>query len=154
MINKKYNAEMLAEAMCKLQGFNYAPSTEYYWLQGHSTETDFIYVTTQTLTREQLQKLSDEVGSKRSLLVCCGAYRTKKLEDFPNLTLKKIPRAVMQKCEWDKDDYSIEIKELPDARSLEWEPVGEIYADLPKNKRKARKILEGSPTLFAMEDSE
>ncbi|MEZ5944930.1 MAG: site-specific DNA-methyltransferase [Planctomycetaceae bacterium] len=151
VINQKFNAEMLAEAMCKLEGFNYAPSDEFYWQHGHSTETDFIYVTTQTLTREQLQKLSDDVGDKRSLLICCGAFRVKKLDDFPNLTLKKIPRAVMDKCEWGKDDYSLEIKALPAApKSQADEP--EITDDLPKNKRKARKMLDKTPTLFAMED--
>jgi len=62
IINDKFNAAMLAEAMCKLEGFVYAPSDEYYWQHGQSTESDFIYVTTQTLTREQIQKLSDEVG--------------------------------------------------------------------------------------------
>ena len=66
VISKEYNPAMLAEAMCKLEGFTYAPSDTVYWQHGHSTETDFIYVTTQTLTREQLQKLSDEVGESRS----------------------------------------------------------------------------------------
>jgi len=49
IINNKFNAAMLAEAMCKLEGFVYAPSDEYYWQHGQSTESDFIYVTTQTL---------------------------------------------------------------------------------------------------------
>ena len=57
----QYNAAMLAEAMCKLEGFTYAPS-ETLLAARHSTERDFIYVTTQTLTAEQLQKLTDEVG--------------------------------------------------------------------------------------------
>jgi adenine-specific DNA-methyltransferase len=74
IINKKYSAAMLAEALCKLEGFTYAPSETNYWQHGHSTESDFIYVTTQTISREQLQKLSDEVGSQRSLLICCAAY--------------------------------------------------------------------------------
>jgi adenine-specific DNA-methyltransferase len=113
IINKKYNPAMLAEAICKLEGFTYAPSEEVYWQHGHSTETDFIYVTTQTLTREQFQRLSDEVGEGRSLLVMCGAFRVKNLDDFPNLTVKKIPKAVMSRCEWGKDDYSLEIKNLP-----------------------------------------
>ena len=113
VISKKYNAAMLAEAMCKLEGFTYAPSDTVYWQHGHSTETDFIYVTTQTLTREQLQKLSDEVGESRSLLVMCGAFRVKNLDEFPNLTVKKIPKAVLNRCEWGKDDYSLEIKNLP-----------------------------------------
>lgn len=37
-------------------GFTYAPSDSVYWQQGHSTETDFIYVTTQTLDQAQLRR--------------------------------------------------------------------------------------------------
>ncbi len=62
IINPEYNAEMLAEAMCKQLGFVYDPSDSVYWMHGHSTENDFIYVTTQNLTRETLQAISDEVG--------------------------------------------------------------------------------------------
>ncbi len=113
VINRKYHAAMLAEAICKLEGFTYAPSDTLYWQHGHSTEKDFIYVTTQTLTREQIQKLSDEVGEGQSLLIMCGAFRVKNLDAFPNLTVKKIPNAVLSRCEWGKDDYSLEIKNLP-----------------------------------------
>jgi adenine-specific DNA-methyltransferase len=116
VINPEYNAEMLAEALCKVEGFKYEPSTEVYWQHGLSTENDFIYVTTQTLTRDQLQKLSDEVGPSRSLLIMCRAFRAKVGKgEFPNLTIKKIPKAVLAKCEWDRDDYSLEIKTLPKA---------------------------------------
>lgn len=152
VISKEYNSAMLAEAVCKLEGFTYAPSDEYYWQHGHSTESDYIFVTTQTISREQLQKLNDEVGPNRSLLVCCGAYRTKKLEEFPQLTVKKIPKAVMQKCEWGKDDYSLEIKALPDPRPTESEPINPVLADLPKSKRKARKIIDSTPSLFSLEE--
>jgi adenine-specific DNA-methyltransferase len=114
IINKEYNAEMLAQALCKLEGFTYAPSDEHYWMHGSSTESDFIYVTTQTLNAEQLQALSDEVGEGRSLLVCCGAFRGA-AERFPNLTLKKIPKMVLQKCEWGHDDYSLKVENLPKA---------------------------------------
>jgi adenine-specific DNA-methyltransferase len=113
VINKQFNPTMLAEAMCKLEGFTFAPSDTWYWQQGHSTEQDYIYVTTQMLTREQLQKLSDEVGENRSLLVMCSAFRAKNLDEFPNLTVKKIPKAVLTSCEWSHDDYSLEIKNLP-----------------------------------------
>ncbi|HET9177422.1 MAG TPA: site-specific DNA-methyltransferase [Terriglobia bacterium] len=113
VISKQFNAAMLAEAMCKLEGFTYAPSETEYWMHGHSTERDFIYVTTQTLTREQLQKLSEDVGESRSLLVCCSAFRARDLSQFPNLTVKKIPKMVLNRCEWGKDDYSLEIENLP-----------------------------------------
>ena len=92
VISKQYNAAMLAEAMCKFEGFTYAPSDTEYWIHGHSTERDFIYVTTQTLTREQLQKLSDEVGENRSLLVCCSAFRVKDISQFPQPHNKENPQ--------------------------------------------------------------
>lgn len=123
VINRKYNATMLAAAVCKLEGFTYAPSDHHYWRHGHSTENDFIYVTTQTLSRDQLQHLSDLVGPERSLLVCCGAYRVTRVEDFPNLTIKKIPTAVLSRCEWGRDDYSLQVANLPVAQAPVVQPV-------------------------------
>ena len=115
IINKQYNAAMLAEAVCKLEGFRYAPSGEQYWQHGYSTEQDFIYVTTQTLTHEQLQALSEDVGASRTLLVMCLAYRAAAPEAYPNLTIKKIPQAVLSRCEYGHDDYSLQVANLPAA---------------------------------------
>ncbi len=114
VINKDYNPDMLAAAICKLEGFSFAPSADHYWQHGHSTESDFIYVTTQTLTSEQLQALSDEVGHERTLLVCCAAFRGDESR-YPNLTIKKIPKMVLSKCEWGHDDYSLNVENLPQA---------------------------------------
>jgi adenine-specific DNA-methyltransferase len=114
VISKEFNAAMLTEALCKLEGFTYAPSDTAYWQQGYSTERDFIYVTTQNLTPDQLQQLSDEVGSERSLLVLCSAFRGK-AEGWPNLTVKKIPKQVLSRCEWGHDDYSLNVENLPKA---------------------------------------
>jgi adenine-specific DNA-methyltransferase len=115
VINKTYNSPMLAEALCKLEGFTYAPSDSIYWQHGHSTERDFIYVTTANLNHEQLLQLSDEVGPNRSLLVLCTAFRGR--EDYPSLTVKKIPRQVLSRCEWGHDDYSLRVENLPKAPS-------------------------------------
>lgn len=114
VINKTYNPSMLAQAVCKLEGFTYAPSDTIYWQHGHSTERDFIYVTTANLSHEQLQQLNDEVGGDRSLLVVCSAFRGRK-EGYANLTVKKIPKAVLSRCEWGKDDYSLKVENLPKA---------------------------------------
>lgn len=112
VVNKDYNPEMLTQAICKLESFTYAPSETLFWQQGYSTETDFIYVTTQTLSLAQLQVLADEVGEERSLLVCCSAFRCK-ADKFANLTLKKIPKMVLSHCEWGHDDYSLNVENLP-----------------------------------------
>ncbi|HBQ6251224.1 TPA: site-specific DNA-methyltransferase [Klebsiella variicola subsp. variicola] len=113
VINKEYNAEMLAEAMCKHMNFTYAPSQTQYWNHGYSTEADYIYVTTGSLAYEQLKVISEEVGTERTLLICCKAFMTEGA-DFPNLTLVKIPRAILSKCEWDQDDYSFTLNVLSD----------------------------------------
>jgi adenine-specific DNA-methyltransferase len=117
VINPEYNAAMLAEALAKLEGFSYAPSEILWWQHGHSSERDFIYVTTQNLSAEQLQALADEVGPERSLLVCCAAFHgvtaARAAERWPNLTLKKIPKMVLARCEWGHDDYSLNVANLP-----------------------------------------
>jgi adenine-specific DNA-methyltransferase len=112
VISKDYDAAMLAEAICKLEGFTYAPSESEWWNHGYSTEQDRIYVTTQTLSVEQLQALSEEVGEDYSVLVCCSAFRCK-ADRFPNLTLKKIPKMVLSRCEYGHDDYSLNVENLP-----------------------------------------
>ena len=114
VISKEFNAPMLAEAVCKLEGFQYAPSDTLYWQHGQSAERDFLYVTTAGLNHDQLQQLSDEVGTERSLLVVCSAFRGRK-EGYPNLTVRKIPKAVLARCEWGHDDYSLKVENLPKA---------------------------------------
>lgn len=134
VINPEYNAGQLAEALCKLEGFTYAPSEAQWWQHGYSSERDFLYVTTQNLSAEQLQALSDEVGPEQSLLVCCSAFHgvtaAKVAERWPNLTLKKIPKMVLARCEWGHDDYSLNVANLPMAA----EPVAESAAKTSKTK--------------------
>ena len=131
VINPAYDAAMLSAAMCKLEGFAYAPSEALWWQHGHSSERDFIYVTTQTLSAEQLDALAEEVGAARSLLVCCGAYRgvtaAQAAQRWPQLTIKKIPKMVKDRCEWGHDDYSLNVANLPMAAP---KPVAPAQDDL------------------------
>ena len=105
---------MLAEAMCKIMGFTYAPSDE---LTGSRAVPPRVTSSTSRPRRSLASsspKLSDEVGDNRSLLICCAAFRGK-ADAFPNLTIKKIPSAVLAKCEWGHDDYSLNVANLPKA---------------------------------------
>ena len=123
IINPQYDPEKLAEAVCKLEGFTYAPSETEYFIHGHSTERDFIYVTTNYLMAEHLRALSELIGDRRTLLICCKGFTTQ--GNLPNLTVKKIPKAVLDRCEYGHDDYSLNVKNLPMA---ETEPEqGELF---------------------------
>lgn len=145
VINPEYNAAHLAEALCKLEGFTYAPSEVLWWQHGHSSERDFIYVTTQNLSAEQLQALSDEVGGDQSLLVCCAAFHgvtaAKTSERWPNLTLKKIPKMVLARCEWGHDDYSLNVANLPMAQV-------EMSAPAAPRSKKSAPASAGQGGLF------
>ena len=144
VINSEFNSAMLAEAVCKLEGFDYAPNDDVYWMHGKSTETDFLYVTTQFMSRDMLTRLSDEVGPERSLLICCSAFRCDPGQ-FANLTIKKIPKAVLKKCEWGHDDYSLEIQNLPKAPP---EPEERAEGKPTKLHRKFGKANPNQAVLF------
>jgi len=147
VINPEYNAAQLAEALAKLEGFTYAPSETHWWQHGHSSERDFIYVTTQNISAEQLQALSGEVGPEQSLLVCCAAFHgvsaAKAAERCPNLTLKKIPKMVLARCHWGRDDYSLNVTNLPMAEPLEKMPPPQ-----PSPSGRGRKAREATADLF------
>lgn len=113
VINKEYNADMLAAAMAKQEGFAYQPSAEQYWKQGISSENDYIYTTTQFMTVEGLAAIAEQMKEDESLLICCTAFQKECRNAFANITVKKIPQMLLGRCEFNKDDYSLNIVELP-----------------------------------------
>jgi adenine-specific DNA-methyltransferase len=151
VISKDYNAAMLAEAMCRHMGFTYAPSQDVaeYWRHGYSSERDFIYVTTACLTHEQLKALSLDVGSDRTLKVCCKAFNAD-VDRFENLTVVKIPQVVLDRCEWGRDDYSGGI--TADA-GIEDEEPEEVVEDVEQDAAPAPK-RRGRPKKKAFVDSD
>lgn len=148
VIAKTYNPAMLAEAMCRHMGFTYEPSQDVaeYWKHGHSSERDFIFVTTASLTHDQLKAMSHDVGADRTLLICCKAFNARP-DDFENLTVKKIPHAILNRCEWGRDDYSLEISNLPSREPDNGN--GDSDEDAPSGRKRGRgKAANTQPTLF------
>ena len=76
--------------------------------------TKLIDIPLEPLTHEAFAKIAHDVGPDRSLLICCKAYDAA-ADAFENLTLVKIPTSILQKCEWGRDDYSLNIQNLPQA---------------------------------------
>ncbi len=114
VINKEYNADMLAAAMAKQEGFTYAPSSEIYWKQGTSSEQDFIYTTTQFLTVETLDRIYEEMAEGESLLACCTAFQKECKSAHSNISIKKIPKMLLGRCEFGKDNYNLNIISIPE----------------------------------------
>lgn len=119
VINKEYNANMLAAAMAKHEGFDYEPSSDFYWKQGKSSENDYIYTTTQFLTKQSLEKIHDEMSDEESLLICCKAFQPECESAFKNIAIKKIPKMLLGRCEFDKNNYNLNIISLPEIDECE-----------------------------------
>lgn len=109
VIDEKYNANMLAAAMCKHEGFKYSPDEASYWKQGKSTETDYIFVTTGFVTVEQLDAIHAQMTENESLLICAKSFAPESESHFSNITVKKIPQMILGKCEFGKDNYDLNI---------------------------------------------
>ena len=153
VISDEYNADMLAAAMAKHEAFNYSPDSEIYWKQGKSSEKDFIFTTTSFVQVAFLDRLHEEMQTDEHLLICCKKYSAACVGRYPNIEIRKIPKMLLGKCEFGRDDYSLNIVNVPtEEEASEFVPQGppEAATAKPKTKRKkgGRPGLS-QPDLFA-----
>jgi len=147
IMSDEYNADMLAAAMAKQEGFKYNPSETQFWKQGNSSEQDFIFTTTQFLTVQQLEAIAEDMQAGESLLICCKAFQTECKNKFPNITIKKIPQLLLDRCEFGKDDYSLNIVNIPGSEQdfNDFEHEQDFYEDEEGNDK---ETTDNNPTLF------
>ena len=119
IIEPKYDAEMLAEAMAKNEGYKYSPDGNNPYKQGYSTEKDFIFTTTQFITAELLNKIQHELKEDESLLICTTHYEENCIDKFSNITVKKIPQSLLKRCEFGKLEYNLNVTEEEQSQDTE-----------------------------------
>lgn len=113
IINKKYNPEMLASAVALHEGFNYNPSSECFWKQSSGNEKSYLYVTTKFINKIDLDKIHYEMNDDEYLVIACTSYDKEIEKLYKNIRIKKIPEMLLSKCEFGKDDYSLNIINPP-----------------------------------------
>ena len=130
---------MLAAAMAKQEGFKYQPHESTYWKQGQSAEQDFIFTTTQFLTVEALDSIKDEMQPGETLLICCKSFQKECKGKFGNITIKKIPLMLLGRCEYGKEDYSLNIINMPvdDSNEDAEDSIEEISVQAIRDKNKS-----------------
>jgi adenine-specific DNA-methyltransferase len=149
IIDERYNANMLAAAMAKHEGFKYSPDEQVYWKQGRSTEKDYIFTTTNFVTVEFLDKIHDEMQPDESLLICCKSFSKACSNRYPNITIKKIPNLLLGRCEFGREDYSLNIVNMPvNPDEPEFVPNGPVK----EKKKLKKKFKQEEPALFNTED--
>ncbi len=113
VIDERYNADMLAAAMARHEGFVYLPDVKLYWKQGVANDTDYIYTTTGHITHSMLDTLAEGLKDNESLVICAKSFDDGCKGRSKKITLKKIPQAVMDKCEYKPDGYPLNIVNPP-----------------------------------------
>jgi len=141
VISKEYNADMLAAAMAKQEGFKYQPHQSTYYKQGQSAEQDFIFTTTQFLTVEALDSIQDEMQPGETVLICCKSFQKECKGKYGNITIKKIPLMLLGRCEYGKEDYSLNIINMPSEAEF---PELENEQDFVDDKMSVQELAEKS----------
>lgn len=114
IINKEYNADMLASAVALHEGFKYNPSKEKFWKQSEGNEKSYLYVTTKFLNKEDIENIKTDMEDNEFLIIACTAY-DKDIEGlYKNIKIKKIPEMLLAKCEFGKENYNLNIINPPE----------------------------------------
>ena len=108
VINPNYNAQLLAAAMARHEGFTYCPDESIFWKQGYSSESHYIFTTTNTITPDVIEQILSEMKPDESLRICCSAFNESCNLISTRIEIKKIPEVLLGRCEFGNEDYCTE----------------------------------------------
>lgn len=112
IINPKYDANMLAAAVALHEGFTYNPDENTFWKQSHGNEKSWLLVTTRHMDEKYLDSIRNDMADDEYLIVACKSYESGIEKAYSNITIKKIPQMLLEKCEFDKN-YDLNIINPP-----------------------------------------
>ena len=98
-LNPSYTWDMVCEAICKIEGFTYAPTGEF---QGLSSENRFIHITEEFVNAKYVMSVMKSLGERQSLLIYCKKHQSDMV--LPeNVEVKKIPNDLLDKCDFESE---------------------------------------------------
>lgn len=113
VINPDYDADMLAAAMALHEGFTYQPDSSLFWKQSVGNENSYLFVTTRHLNSSFLDSIRDTMEDGEYLIIACRSYDAGLEKAYGNITIKKIPQMLLDRCEFGKTDYNLNIVHPP-----------------------------------------
>ena len=113
VINKEYDADMLASAVALHEGFTYDPDSEIFWKQSKGNESSYLFVTTRHLNKSYLDSIKLTMEEGEYLIIACKSFEAELDKLYPNITIKKIPQMLLSRCEFGKDNYNLNIVNPP-----------------------------------------
>lgn len=113
IINPDYSADMLAAAMALHEGFTYEPDSSAFWKQSHGNEKSYLFVTTRHLNTAFMDSIIGDMEDDEYLVIACCSFDKGMDKLNPHITVKKIPQMLLERCEFDKADYNLNIIHPP-----------------------------------------
>lgn len=98
-LNPTYTWDMVCEAICKIEGFTYAPSGEFH---GYSSENRFIHITEEFVNTKYVMSVMRTLSERQSLLIYCKKNQADMM--LPeNVEVKKILKDLLDKCDFERE---------------------------------------------------
>lgn len=113
VINEDYDANMLAAAVALHEGFRYQPDGELFWKQSVGNENSYLFVTTRHLNSTYLDSIKDTMEDGEYLIIACRSFDRGLDKAYENIAVKKIPQMLLERCEFGKTDYNLNIVHPP-----------------------------------------
>lgn len=113
IINPEYSPEMLASAVALHEGYKYNPSEEIFWKQSKGSENSYLFVTTHHIDTNYVLRIKETMEDGEFLLIACKSYEEEASYQFKNIKIKKIPQMLLNNCEFNKDNYNLNIVRPP-----------------------------------------
>ena len=111
VISDKYTGEMLAKAIAKHKGYYYQPDEHLFWKQSKNGDKNFLYVTENHITPQDLDYIHTLMKQDEHLLICTMSYESECSDQFPNITIQQIPKVLFGKCDFMKEGYSLNVNQ-------------------------------------------
>ncbi len=113
VIKPAYDMDALAAAVALHEGFTYQPSANFFWKQAIGNENSYLFTTTRHLTADYLEAIKSSMEEGEYLIIACRSYDKGLDRAYTNIAVKKIPQMLLGRCEFGKDDYSLNIVHPP-----------------------------------------
>ena len=113
VINEDYDANMLAAAVALHEGFRSQPDGDLFWKQSVGNENSYLFVTTRHLNGPYLDSIKGTMEEGEYLIIACRSFDSGLDKAYDNITVKKIPQMLLERCEFGKADYNLNIVHPP-----------------------------------------
>lgn len=107
------NKDAFDDAVALHEGFHYQPDGELFWKQSVGNENSYLFVTTRHLNSTYLDSIKDTMEEGEYLIIACRSFDNGLDKAYDNIAVKKIPQMLLERCEFGKTDYNLNIVHPP-----------------------------------------